>query len=315
MQRSHEVTFDDQRRDTEQNQKYGIDSDHDLKDVVDDPQPAHQRVVKYNIVIKDACNPKDFPKNRYHRDAGQQQEGQKHPAQRHTHLAVEVVRQHPVGNLHRAHGADVLEPVSPAEVGIPAGSADEGFRDEVAHRESVSVAIFGEAVELIALMSVFDPYPLVAHRADQDQARVQMDVVCLQFLHKGRIASEIIIVIPDHHGHLDARTGGPELIENRLVRLYDVRKPFDPAYKRELPEPKRVAHDQKFGVGAVLFQLLQEFDELGGVIAMLQLTVAAHVQVTDKVILLCQSMISVPDRSKISDRGSYTCSRISRRPA
>jgi hypothetical protein len=134
-----------------------------------------------------------------------------------------------------------------------------------------------------------------------------MDVVCLQFLHKGRIASEIIVVIPDHHGHLDARAGGPELIENRLVRLYDVRKPFDPAHKRELPEAKRVAHDQKLGVGAFLFQLLQEFDELGGVIAMLQLTVATHVQVTDKVILLCQSMISLPDRSKISDRWSYTC--------
>ena len=134
-----------------------------------------------------------------------------------------------------------------------------------------------------------------------------MDVVCLQFLHKGRIASEIIIVIPDHHGHLDARAGGPELIENRLVRLYNVRKPFDPAHKRELPEAKRVAHDQQLGVWAFLFQLLQEFDELGGVIAMLQLTVATHVQVTDKVILLCQSMISLPDRSKISDRWSYTC--------
>jgi len=134
-----------------------------------------------------------------------------------------------------------------------------------------------------------------------------MDVVCLQFLHKGRIASEIIIVIPDHHGHLDARAGGPELIENRLVRLYDVRKPFDPAHKRELPEAKRVAHDQKFGVGVFLFQFLQEFDELGGVIAMLQLTVATHMQVTDKVILPCQSMISLPDRSKISDRRSYTC--------
>ena len=134
-----------------------------------------------------------------------------------------------------------------------------------------------------------------------------MDVVCLQFLHKGRIASEIIIVIPDHHGHLDARASGPELIENRLVRLYDVRKPFDPMHKRELPEAKRVAHDQKLGVGALLFQLLQEFDELCGVVAMLQLTVATHVQVTDKVILLCQSMISLPDRSKISDRWSYTC--------
>jgi len=39
---------------------------------------------------------------------------------------------------------------------------------------------------------------------------------------------------------------------------------------------------------------------------MLQLTVATHVQVTDKVILLCQSMISLADLSKITDRRSYT---------
>src|SRR6476620_10800132 len=76
-----------------------------------------------------------------------------------------------------------------------------------------------------------------------------------------------------------------------------------PEHKRELPEAKRVAHDKKLGVGAFLFQLLQEFDELGGVIAMLQLTVATHVQVTDKVILLCQSMISLSDREKYPTAG------------
>ena len=105
------------------------------------------------------------------------------------------------------------------------------------------------------------------------------------FSTKVRIASEIIVVVPDHHGHLDARSGGPELIENRLMRPYDVRKPLDPAHKRQLPEAKRIAHDQQFGVGAFLFQLLQEGDELGGKIAMLQFTVAAHMQVTDQIIL------------------------------
>src|SRR6266403_4031680 len=86
-------------------------------------------------------------------------------------------------------------------------------------------------------------------------------------------------------------------------------------HKRELPEAKRVAHDQKLGVGAFLFKLLQEFDELGGVIAMLQLTVATHVQVTDKVILLCQSMISLPDRSKSIRPLVIHVRRISPQPA
>ncbi|MGH6755412.1 MAG: hypothetical protein ACREDP_24930, partial [Bradyrhizobium sp.] len=44
-----------------------------------------------------------------------------------------------------------------------------------------------------------------------------------------------------------------------------------------------------------------------GVIAMLQLTVATHVQVTDKVIFLCQSMIFLPGQSKISGCWSYRC--------
>jgi hypothetical protein len=116
-----------------------------------------------------------------------------------------------------------------------------------------------------------------------------MNVVCLQLLRKGGIASEIIIVIADHHGHLDARAGGLELIENGLMCGYDVREFSDSTHEGEFPKSKCVADDQQFSVGAFLLQFLQKIDELGGVIAMLQLAVATHMQVTDKVILLCQS--------------------------
>src|SRR6185436_10743210 len=75
------------------------------------------------------------------------------------------------------------------------------------------------------------------------------------------------------------------------------------------PEAESVADDQQLGVGALLFQLLQEVDELRGVIAMLQLTVATHVQVADKIILLCQGALSVPDWAKGSDRSSCTRAR------
>src|SRR4249919_2065655 len=50
MQGSHEITLNKKRRYSEQNQKYGIDCDHDLKDVVNNPQSAHQRVMKYDVV-------------------------------------------------------------------------------------------------------------------------------------------------------------------------------------------------------------------------------------------------------------------------
>src|SRR5262245_804168 len=100
-------------------------------------------------------------------------------------------------------------------------------------------------------------------------------------------------MVADHHGHLDARARYPQLIENRLVRLDDVFELFGTAHERQLPEPKRVAHNEQFSFRTFLFQFLQKGDEIGGVVAMLQATVTAHVKVADKVILLRQSASSV----------------------
>ena len=181
------------------------------------------------------ADPQELAANRQHRHSGEKQEGQQQPAKHRAHLAVEVVRQDPVGNLHRADRANILEPVSPAEVRMPAGPADEGFRDEVPHRKGIGVAVVGKRVEFVALLAVLDPDLLVAHGADQDQARVEMDVVGPQFVRKGRIASQVVIVIADHHGDLDARSGGAELIENGLVRRDDVVELFDSLARGSVP--------------------------------------------------------------------------------
>ncbi len=124
-----------------------------------------------------------------------------------------------------------------------------------------------------------------------------MDVVCLEFVHIGRIASQLVVVVANHHGHLDARPGNSELIENRLVRVDYVFKLFDSVHESQLPEPKRVSNDEQLGVGTFLFQAFQKCDELGGVVAMLQSAVAAHVQVADEVIFLCQVRGSLPSAS------------------
>ena len=105
---------------------------------------------------------------------------------------------------------------------MPARPADKGFGDEVSHGEGVGIAVITESIKFIALLPVFDPDLLVAHGADQDQARVEVDVVCLQFVRKVSIASKVVVVITDHHGDLDVRTDYSELIENGLVRLYYV---------------------------------------------------------------------------------------------
>ena len=70
-----------------------------------------------------------------------------------------------------------------------------------------------------------------------------MDVVCLQFLHKGRIASEIVVVIPDHHGHLDARAGAFELVVSRVEQLE--------AVAVELLGPAGTEHRQQLPIAAL----------------------------------------------------------------
>ena len=94
-----------------------------------------------------------------------------------------------------------------------------------------------------------------------DQALVEADVVHFQLGRKVWVASEVVIVIADHHGDLDTRTGGSELIENGLVRRNDVIELFDTLYESQFPEPERVADDQQFGVRAFVFQPLQKCNE------------------------------------------------------
>jgi len=95
-------------------------------------------------------------------------------------------------------------------------------------------------------------------------------------------------VVADHHGHLDARSSDPELVENVLVRLDYVLKLLGSMHASQLPEPERIAHDKQFGLRVFVFQSLQEGDELCGIVAMLQAAITAHVKVADKVVLLRQ---------------------------
>jgi hypothetical protein len=59
-------------------------------------------------------------------------------------------------------------------------------------------------------------------------------LLCSQLGYKVWVASEVVIVIADHHGGLDTRTGGSELIENGLVRRNDVIKLCDDLIARLL---------------------------------------------------------------------------------
>src|SRR5215472_5427833 len=122
---------------------------------------------------------------------------------------------------------------------MPARPADEGLRDEVSDRKGIGIAIVREGIEFVVLLPMLDPNLLVAHGADQEQALVEVDVVSLQPSCKVCVASEVVIVIADHHGDLDMCTGGSELIENGLVRHDDVIKLFDTLHQSQLPEPER----------------------------------------------------------------------------
>src|SRR6516165_93468 len=57
---SHEIALDYRRRDAKQYEEYRVDRNHHLKDVVDDPEPAHEGIVKQDVVIEDAQYPKQL---------------------------------------------------------------------------------------------------------------------------------------------------------------------------------------------------------------------------------------------------------------
>src|SRR5262245_36002528 len=168
---------------------------------------------------------------------------------------------------------------------MPAGPAHESLRDEVPNRKCIGVAVVRKRIEFVTLLPMLNPDPLVAYRADQDQICVEINVVLSQFGGKLGVASKIVIVIADHHGDLDAVPSDAELIENGLVCRNYVIKLFDPPHEGQFPESERIADYQQFGVGAFVFQCLQKCNELGDVVAMLQLAVTAHVEVADEVTL------------------------------
>src|SRR5262245_28537175 len=72
---SHEIALDYRRGDAEQHEKYRVDPNHHLKDVVDDPEPAHEGIVKQDVVIEDAKYPKQLSRDCHHRHSGEKQEG------------------------------------------------------------------------------------------------------------------------------------------------------------------------------------------------------------------------------------------------
>src|SRR6516162_10089741 len=139
---------------------------------------------------------------------------------------------------------------------MPAGPAHKGLRDEVSNRKCIWLAVVGRRIEFVSLLPMLDPDLLVAYRADQDQIGVEMNVVLSQFGGKFGVASKIIVMIADHHGDLDARSSGAELIENGLVCRNYVIKLFDSSHEGQLPKSERIADYQQFGVGAFFFELL-----------------------------------------------------------
>src|SRR6516165_7166736 len=127
---------------------------------------------------------------------------------------------------------------------MPACPADEGLGDKVSDRKGVGIAVVRESIEFVMLLPMLDPDLLVAHGADQHQALVEVNVVCLQLSRKVCVAAEVVIVIAGHHCDLDTCSGRSELIKNGLVRCNDVIDLFDALYERQLPEPERITDDQ-----------------------------------------------------------------------
>src|SRR5262245_51515871 len=124
---------------------------------------------------------------------------------------------------------------------MPAGAADEGFGDEIPDREGIRIAVITERIEFVVLLAVFDPDLLVTHRPDRAQTLVERDVVRRELAGEASVAGEVIIVVADHHGDLNARSGRPQLIEDRLMRPDDMVEPVEAGHEREFPESEGIS--------------------------------------------------------------------------
>src|SRR4051812_40938513 len=195
---------------------------------------------------------------------------------------------------------DILEPVVPPEVGISSRGADDARRDEVAYRLGVGVAELGHAVGGIVLLAVLYPDLLASHLSNDRDFLHEVQVVVLQALEVFGEAGKLVVVVAGHDRDRYLLARFPELLEETRL-LLDQRFQLLRALERgELPQPEGITVDYQLDV-LLLFERLEELDQLGFEVAVLELTIAPDVHVADEEVFLWHRAYPFPfSRSRSS---------------
>src|SRR4051812_47203840 len=180
---------------------------------------------------------------------------------------------------------DILEPVVPPEVGISSRGADDARRDEVTYRLGVGVAELGHAIADIVLLAVLYPDLLASHLSNNRDFLHEVQVVVLQAVDVFRVAGKLVVVVAGHDRDRYLLARFPELLEETRL-LLDQRLQLLRALERgELPQPEGITVDDQLDV-LLVFERLEEIDQLCFEVAVLELTVAPDVHVADKEVFL-----------------------------
>src|SRR5207344_1178466 len=107
-----------------------------------------------------------------------------------------MVGQHPERDiLVRIYGLYVVEPLAPRSLCATRGGGNDATRDEIAERQPKTIAVVGEAVEIVVLVAVFDPDLVARDLPDGVHYGLEEDVVRRDLRQIIRDAGQVIVVV------------------------------------------------------------------------------------------------------------------------
>ena len=174
------VEIDDQPRNGDrehEGEDHHVGEDDRVEDVADESERAGERVVEEEVDVDEPALLDDFADEGEGGQRQEQQEDGEHPADRPVHFAVEIVREHPVGDVLGPDRTDVLQPVALAECREAAGAGDHRPGDEIADRQRVGIAVVRRGVVRVDLLAVLDPDRPPEQFALHARRRVEVEIV------------------------------------------------------------------------------------------------------------------------------------------
>ena len=171
-----------------------------------------------------------------------------------------------------------------ASLCAPRGGGNDTTRDEVAERQPKTIAVVGEAIEIVVLVAVLDPDLVPRDLPGDVHHGLEADVVRGELRPIIRDTGQVVVVVAGQEGDLHPLAGLAKLAEQGRMLRGDGLELGDARAVGQLPEAEGIADDDELGGLRSRRDLPQELDELVLELALGESPVTADVEVTDEVI-------------------------------